>query len=390
MKATFFMLMLSVLGIWVYRFYLAIVSKHREFFLETDTYPPAPQNSPLVSILIPARNEERNIGNCLESLCNLDYPRYEVLVIDDRSTDRTASIVQDFARRDSRIRLIRNQELKDSWTGKNYALFKGQARARGQWLLFSDADTVHAPESLSQSLQFAQGRGLEMITLLPNLIGESFWEKLLQPIGGAILMISFPLHKSNNPGSPVAFANGQYILIARTLYDRIGTHEALKGCFLEDIAMAKAAKSLEAPTMVVPSPNLYQTRMYKNFREIWHGWSRIYYYIFEKHFLRLLTNIVGIILISLLPVFALIVLAGSWLWLGGLSSYSLSLLGVAVAQIVVMRLTVFRYYRLSGCNPYYSILNPIGCVIMIGILTDSILKIFSKKGMTWRGTTYAK
>ena len=390
MKATFLLLMLSVLGIWVYRFYLAIVSKHREFFLETDSYPPAPDNVPLVSILIPARNEERNIGNCLESLRHLDYPHYEVIVIDDRSTDGTAALVEGFSRKDSRIRLIRNQELKEGWTGKNYALFKGQAQAQGKWLLFSDADTIHAPESLSQSLQFAQDRGIEMVSLLPNLIGHSFWEKLLQPIGGAILMISFPLHKSNNPESPVAFANGQYILISRSLYDRVGTHETLKGYFLEDIAMAKAAKSLRAPMLVVPSPTLYQTRMYKNFKEIWHGWSRIYYYIYEKHFFRLLTNIVGIFAISLLPICALIGLAGTWLWLGRLSGYALAILGVAIAQIGVMRLTVFRYYRLSGCNPYYSILNPIGCLIMMGILTDSILKIFSKKGMTWRGTTYAK
>ncbi len=390
MNTVFLLLMLSILGVWVYRYYLAIVSKHREFFLQTDTYPHALNNAPLVSILIPARNEERNIGNCLESLCALDYPNFEVILIDDRSTDNTAAIVEDFARKDARIRLLRNEKLQEGWTGKNYALFAGQAQARGQWLLFSDADTIHSPESLSQSLQFAQDKGLDMVTLLPNLIGESFWEKLLQPIAGATLMISFPLHKSNNPDSPVAFANGQYILIKRDLYDRIGRHEALKGFFLEDIAMAKAVKAHGAPMMVVPSPTLYQTRMYKDFREIWHGWSRIYYYIFEKHFLRLLANIVAIFAVSLLPVLVLIALLCMWLINGMLSEYAISLLGIAVAQILVMRLAVFRYYKLSGCNPYYSILNPIGCLIVMGILTDSILKIFSKKGMTWRGTTYAK
>ena len=113
MHTAFFLLMLSILGVWIYRFYLAVVYKHREFFLETDFYPPAPENAPLVSILIPARNEERNIGNCLESLCNLDYPHYEVIVIDDRSTDRTAAIIEEFTRKDPRIRLIRNQELKE-------------------------------------------------------------------------------------------------------------------------------------------------------------------------------------------------------------------------------------------------------------------------------------
>lgn len=390
MKAAFLLLMLSVLGVWIYRFYLAIVAKHREFFLNTGAYPAAPKDSPLVSILIPARNEERNIGNCLESLCKLNYPNYEVFIVDDRSTDSTAAIVEDFARRDSRIHLVRNTELSEGWTGKNFALFKGQSHANGEWLLFSDADTIHAPDSLGHSVQFAREKGLQMVTLLPNLTGETFWEKLLQPIAGAILMISFPLHKSNNPASPVAFANGQYILIRRDLYDRIGTHEALKGFFLEDIAMAKAAKALKGPMMVVPSPTLYQTRMYKNFKEIWHGWSRIYYYIFEKHVVRLCLSILLIFVVSLMPVFCAIGLAAWWIVQGSLSNYAAGIFGVAIAQLVIMRLTVFRYYALSGSNPYYSILNPIGCMIMIGILADSIRKIYSKKGMTWRGTTYAK
>ena len=390
MKAAFLLLMLSILGVWVYRLYLAIMYKHREVFLARGMYPPVSADAPLVSILIPARNKERNIGNCLASLGRIDYPNVEIIVIDDRSTDGTACLVESFAQGDSRIRLIRNQELREGWTGKNFALFKGQSFAGGQWLLFSDADTIHAPEALSVSLQFALEKKLDMVTLLPNLIGECFWEKLLQPIAGAILMISFPLHKSNNPSSPVAFANGQYILIKREWYDRVGTHENLKGFFLEDIAMAKRVKALGGRMMVVPSPTLYQTRMYKNFQEIWHGWSRIYYYIFEKHFYRIFLSIVGIFLVSLLPVFALVGLAFWWLAGGALGNYTGTLLGIAIAQILVMRLTVFRYYALTGCNPYYSILNPLGSMIMIGILTDSILKIFSKKGMTWRGTTYAK
>ncbi len=390
MKAAFVLLMLGILGVWIQRLYLAITYKKREFFLGDGTYPTPGADAPLVSILVPARNEERNIGNCLGSLCKLDYPNYEVIVIDDRSTDNTAALAEEFVHKDARVKLIRNQELAEGWIGKSFALFQGQAHARGKWLLFSDADTVHAPGALSQSLQLALDKNMDMVTLLPSLTGESFWEKLLQPIAGAVLMISFPIPKANNPSSQVAFANGQYILIKRETYDRIGKHEALKGFFLEDIAMAKAAKALKAPMMVVPSPTLYQTRMYKNFKEIWHGWSRIYFYIFEKHFYRILLSIVGIFLISLLPVIATISLASAWIVLGYLPQFAFSMFVLALLQLIVMRIAVFRYYALSGCNPYYSILNPLGCLIMMGVLTDSLLKIFSKKGMTWRGTTYAK
>jgi cellulose synthase/poly-beta-1,6-N-acetylglucosamine synthase-like glycosyltransferase len=389
MKLFFFLLMLAILWVWGHRLYLVIVSKRRESFLTPQSYPPIGPDAPLVSILIPARNEEHNIGNCLASLSKLDYPHFEVLVIDDRSTDKTAAIIEEFSSRDPHIRLIRNTELHEGWTGKNFALFKGQSQAKGQWLLFSDADTTHAPQSLSQSVQFAQDLDLPMITLLPHLVGETFWEKLLQPIAGAILMISFPPTKANDPKSPVAFANGQYILIQRKLYDRIGTHEGLKGYFLEDIAMAKVAKSLGVPVRVVVTPSLYATRMYKTLAEIWHGWSRIYYYIFEKQLLRLVLSIVGIVVVSLLPVFALFGPIGWWLVTGELSYYALMILAMAVIQFLISRFVTFQYYALTGSNPYYSLLNPLGLLIVMGILGDSIVKIYSKKGMSWRGTTYA-
>ncbi len=390
MKTVFLIVMLAVLAMWIYRLYEALTSKRKNHYLAPGMYPPVPKDVPLVSILIPARNEERNIGKCVESLCGLDYPNYEVFVVDDRSTDRTAQIVEEFTHKDPRIHLVRNQELHEGWTGKNFALFKGQSLAKGRWLLFSDADTVHAPQSLSQAIQLAKNKKLDMITLLPSLTGETFWEKLLQPIAGAILMIYFPIQKANDPASPVAFANGQYILIKREMYERLGTHENLRSYFLEDIAMAKAVKALKGRMLVVPAPTLYETRMYKDFTEIWNGWSRIYFYIFEKHFLRLLSTIFGVFVVSLLPVFALLFLLCWWLIATELSHYTWTIFALSILQVVLMRLAVFRYYTLSGCNPYYSILNPVGCCIIIGILADSIWKIFSKKGMTWRGTTYAK
>ncbi|HRZ86818.1 MAG TPA: glycosyltransferase [bacterium] len=386
--------LLSVTGaglvIWAYRLGETYRSGGRDPQLAVDSYTGPAANLPFVSVLIPARNEEKNIRICLESLAALDYPSYEIIVVNDRSTDRTAEIVEDVRSRHPRVTLINNAELRQGWTGKNFALNKGAQAARGDWFLFSDADTCHHPASLTQAVRYVLDEKVDMLTLLPLLEGQSFWENLLQPIAGALLVLSFPIQKSNDPRSKTAFANGQYILIRKDVYREIGGHEALKEYFLEDIAMAKAIKSIGRRLRVVISPDLYRTRMYKSFTEIWNGWTRIFYFIYDKKFTLIALNMVLLFIFSLLPTLLCFATGGWLLFAPELSTRALTLFIASGIEVVVIRMTTFRYYRISRANTYYSILNPIGCVVMLGILGNAIKTIFSKKGMTWRGTTYAK
>jgi len=378
------------IGIWIDRYLETFRSVDRDPQLKEDTYTEPLPETPLVSIMLPARNEERNIGACLESLARLDYPALEIIVVNDRSTDRTQEIVEALQKNHPNITLINNTELHEGWTGKNFALHQAGQKARGGWYLFTDADTCHHPKSLFQAMSYVLRKNIDMLTLLPLLEGKSFWEKLIQPIAGAVLLISFPIQKSNDPESGTAFANGQYILIRKEVYRQIGGHEALKQYFLEDIAMAKAVKSIKRALRVVISPDLYKTRMYKNFVEIWNGWTRIFYFIYEKKFSLLFLNMILLFTFSLLPAL-LFIYAGLYLLLAHHFSFSMLMLFIlAGIQVMVIRLATFRYYRIAKANPYYSLLNPIGCVVMIGILCNAIKTIFSKKGMTWRGTTYAK
>lgn len=387
---TLFSITLIGIGIWIDRYLETFRSVDRDPQLKEDTFTEPLAESPLVSIMLPARNEERNIGACLESLVRLDYPALEIIVVNDRSTDRTREIVEEFQKTHANITLINNTDLHEGWTGKNFALHQGVQKARGEWYLFTDADTCHHPRSLFQAMSYVLKKKVDMLTLLPLLEGKSFWEKLIQPIAGAVLLISFPIQKSNDPASDTAFANGQYILIRKETYRGIGGHEALKQYFLEDIAMAKAVKSAGKTLNVVISPDLYKTRMYKNFMEIWNGWTRIFYFIYEKKFSLLFLTMIGLFVFSLLPAL-LFIYTGLYLLLARTFSFPMLILFIlAGIQVVVIRLTTFRYYRIAKANPYYSLLNPIGCVVMIGILCNAIKTIFSKKGMTWRGTTYAK
>src|SRR5262249_28592137 len=150
---------------------------------------------PLVSAIIPAKDEEEKLADCLASVCRQTYPNLEILVVDDRSTDRTAAIAARFAAQDPRVRVLSICELPDGWTGKTHALHVASGAARGDWYWFIDADTRHEPESLSIVLEYARAQRAELASLLPEMRCETFWEKVVQPLEGIVLMRSYPLSR---------------------------------------------------------------------------------------------------------------------------------------------------------------------------------------------------
>ena len=201
---------------------------------------PTLRDGPLVSVLVPAKDEERSIGDCLRSLLRQDYARLEILVVEDRSTDRTAELVRTFAASDARVRLLQVADLPPGWTGKTHALDVAQREARGEWLLFVDADTQLAPTCVSALLHDAVTRGADLESVLPSFETSSFWESVVQPFAGACLMVLFPLSRVNDARRrDLAFANGQFLLIRRRAYDTIGGHAAVRDKFVEDVHLAR-------------------------------------------------------------------------------------------------------------------------------------------------------
>ena len=174
---------------------------------------------PLVSVILPAKDEETNVSDCLLSLCGQSYPNLEILVVDDRSSDRTGDIARELAAGDPRIRVLTIDHLPPDWTGKTHALDQAVPLVGGEWLLFVDADTLHAPDSLAVLMEHARAQGAALVSLLPELRCETFWEDVVQPMGGITLLQSFPPQAIHNVRSRIAFANGQYILIKRSAYE---------------------------------------------------------------------------------------------------------------------------------------------------------------------------
>jgi chlorobactene glucosyltransferase len=234
-----------------------------------------PRTEPLVSILVPARNEAHTIARCLVSLVRQDYARCEILVLDDQSDDETAAVVERLARRYPQARLLRGKALPPSWHGKAYACAQLAAAARGEWLLFVDADTVHAPNSVSLALLLAQERHADLVTLLPRLVAGTWGEALLLPTIPLTFLGFLPLGLVTWRRTPfVAGALGQFLLFRRDAYERIGGHKAVRRDIVEDMQLSRLIKQQGGRVAWMDGTSLMRVRMYQGFGAAWRGFTK--------------------------------------------------------------------------------------------------------------------
>ena len=225
---------------------------------------------PAVSVIVPARNEELCLGRCLESLAGQPGVAFEILVVDDGSTDRTRAIAESFPQ----AQVMDAGPLPQGWTGKNHALWQGAQKARGRWLLFTDADTVHQPGSLAAAVAEAEQHGAALLSYSPRQEVESFWERALMPVIFAELTAAYPPSKVCDPKSPVAAANGQYLMISREAYDAVGGHRGVAGALLEDVALARLVKQSGRGLRFRYGGEAVRTRMYRSLGQMWEGWTK--------------------------------------------------------------------------------------------------------------------
>jgi len=229
---------------------------------------------PRVSVIVPARNEEACLATCLESLGAQRGVDFEILVVDDHSTDRTHEIAASFAHARANVRVIEADPLPAGWTGKNNAVATGVRHAEGDWFLFTDADTDHLPGSLANALKEAREHGADLLSYSPEQIAVTFWEMATLPVVFAELARQYPPSKVSDPKFPGAAANGQYILIKRDAYEAVGGHAALAQEILEDVALARAVKRSGRKIRFRYAADSVRTRMYRNYSQLREGWTK--------------------------------------------------------------------------------------------------------------------
>ena len=233
---------------------------------------PIPSDPPAVSVIVPARNEEASLKNCLDSLVAQTHVAFEIIVINDHSTDRTHEIASSFS--DKQVRVVEAGALPAGWTGKNNAVTAGAKVAHGEWLLFTDADTVHLPGSLARSIEEATRQHAALLSYSPQQVVKSVWEKAVMPVIFAELAASFRPSQVSDPNSPAAAANGQYLLITREAYDAVGGHAAIAAKLLEDVALARAVKKSGRKICFRFGGDAVRTRMYRTFAQLREGWMK--------------------------------------------------------------------------------------------------------------------
>jgi glycosyltransferase involved in cell wall biosynthesis len=379
-----------VAGLWLARHAMIHYALRRRRSLRSGVTVRSPDPAPRLTVLVAAKDEEENIEPCLVSLLAQDYPALEIIAIDDRSTDRTPLILDRLARAaPDRLQVVHVDHLPDGWFGKNHAMHVGVRQATGEYLCFIDADCRQtAPDCLTVAMAHAGEYGIDFLCLLPVLETPTFWERVLQPVCGGALLAWFPPNKVNKRRTRVAYANGMFMLLRRSAYERIGGHQSVRDAINEDIRLARRTKEAGLRLRVVENEDLYVTRMYRSFTGSCRGWARIFHGCLES-VPKLVLSLVSTVLHGVLPFTCLLIAVGGWLaapaetraqWATSLGAWGV----VAVLALSGMS----RLFRVFRVPVGYVAAYPLGAVVLSGMLFSAILKTVGLSSTTWRGTTY--
>jgi chlorobactene glucosyltransferase len=340
--------------------------------------------APLVTIVVPARNEARSVRDCVASLLDQDYPHVEVIVVDDASSDATPRILDELGRQHlhrDRLRVLRIEELPAGWAGKPHALHVGAAAARGDWLVFTDADTWHAPAALRSAMRCALAERADMLSLVTRQDLPDFWGRVLMPIALMGISALYPARQVQDPASAVAIANGQYILIRHAVYMALGGYgsQRLRTSLVDDRDLAREVKRAGYRLTLADGRRLVTTRMYRSLGEHWRGWGKNVYAGSRGGPLAFGVMTLGLLGICLLPAALLVVgLVGRrrpW----------------AVAGALQLAATVGYRYRVDRALdvPWaYAWTHPLGGVVFSAILARAGWRRLTGRGVEWSGRTY--
>ncbi len=336
---------------------------------------PDVDDAPSVCVVVPARDEEQNIGACLASLLRSDHPRLRVRVVDDASIDRTADIVSGIALADPRVELLRLSDLPDGWLGKNHALWRGAAGVDAEWLLFVDADLRVEPRCIARAVATARRLGADLLTIVPRFDTPTFWETAVQTVIAHAIVTTLDVRAVNAPASARAAAIGPFLLFRREAYERIGGHRAVRGAVVEDLRLAEAVKRAGLRLVLARGTRSASLRMYDSLSAIVRGWSKnLHVAIDGRPWL-------------LPPAIALIVLLYATPWIApiwGLARRDAAAAaagGLALALSLAARVDLRRLYGVTARRPY---LAPLGALVVAWILTRSVVLAYRRAPVEWR------
>jgi glycosyltransferase involved in cell wall biosynthesis len=348
---------------------------------------PEPEELIELTVIVPARNEEACLGACLKSLVAQSEEVFKLgrdwnlIVVDDQSTDRTAEIARSF----EGVTVMQADKLEKGWTGKNNAIWTSARKARGRWLLFTDADTVHEPGNLHRAIHEAARHKAGLLSYSPRQVVNGLAQRTLMPLVFSELAMAYPPAKVSDPNQRIAAANGQFLLIEREAYRRLGGHAAVADKVLEDVELAFLAKRRKVGLWFRYAEDALETRMYRTTASMIEGWTKNLALLFDNALATAVWRLLDFVLLLGLPILAV------KLWNARFDAHGLQWLGAGWVLALLWVRTLFRFYgRVAKSNfPFADCaISPLGLPLFVVLLYRSWFRHRVLKQVSWKGRTY--
>ncbi len=349
---------------------------------------PEPEELIELTVIVPARNEEGSLGTCLQSLAAQSEEIFELgrdwelIVVDDHSTDRTSEIARSFAG----VTLIQAAKLEPGWTGKNNAVWTAARLARGRWLLFTDADTIHERGDLRRSLHEAERHKVGMLSYSPRQIVRGLAQRSLMPLVFCELALAYPPAKVSDPAQRIAAANGQFLLVEREAYRKLGGHASVADKVLEDVELAYLAKQRKIGLRFRYAEDALSVRMYRSVGAMIEGWTKNLTLLFDNALILAFWRALDFLLLFGLPILAY------ELWNARLAMHSLEWIGAGWIMAALWVRTLVRFYARAAKSNFPFVdcaLSPLGLPLFVVLLYRSWFQTRVLKRVSWKGRSYA-
>lgn len=323
----------------------------------------------------------------MRSILASEYGNFELILVEDRSQDRTLEVMNALSREDPRVIVVPVKELPDGWTGKTHALYHGTRRASGEILLYTDADVWLNPSALTCTLNHFAVNNLDMLSLLPGFVERGFRESAVYPHLALGFCYFFPLDKVNDATREEAMASGCFIMIRRSVYEEIGTWKRLKNEITEDVALGKVVKAAGHRLNVVRGDEWVRTKPFERVADVCRFWERTFYGSLEKNLHKILRLTVNYATLTLLSVTFLLAL---YLVLSGTHSLpAMILLIVSALAMAGIIIPFCVFLKKTDQGPWlYALAAPLGILVCLKVALTTLFAVVSGRGIRWRGSLY--
>jgi len=351
-----------------------------------DQFNSKPHVKPKVSVILPARNEERFIERCLKSLAEQDYENYEIIAIDDRSDDRTGEIIKKITQKIPNLVYALADLKPEKWMGKNWACMEGFKKATGELLLFTDADTFHSKRTISLAVDHMMSEELDALTVIPKMICLDNWTKITLPVLSTFLHTRFSALRVNDSSKKTGYFFGSFFIIKRKTYELVGTHEGVKGEIVEDGALGKKVKEAGFKMKMVRGEHLVEAVWARDWSTLWNALKRLMIPLYLQARSVAVAIFFAVLFLVFMP-FPMLIYSASF---ASLSTSFTTLFAISIiTTILVFVASVIDAKKGLSLTIRYALMAPIGSSIIIAGFASGILHAKRNDAVTWRGRTYS-